>query len=361
MKRAAALARKAEGWTSPNPLVGAIIVRGAKSVGHGYHAKAGLPHAERNALEKAGNAARGAVMYVTLEPCSHLGRTPPCVRAIIEAGIRRVVGGIVDPNPEVHGKGFAALRAAGIEVTTGVLAGTCGELILPHFVNSTKKRPLVHLKLALSADGRIAPASGPARWLTGLPARRFGHRLRRRYDAVLVGIGTVLKDDPGLDVRFGKTPASQPLPVILDSQARLPLSSKLVRQKPSGRDTVLICLENAPHRRTGALSRAGVDVYTVATDDSHVSLGETLAILWGRGVRSILIEGGATVAASFLKAGLVDRVSLIVSPMFLGEKAVPLLKDLGIGTLAEAIRGRWLAYRRIGKDMLLEFELVERV
>ena len=357
MCRAAALARRAEGWTTPNPIVGAIVVQKGRSVGFGFHRRAGCPHAERVALARAGEAARGAELFVTLEPCAHHGRTPPCVDAIKQAGISRVVIGTLDPNPLVNGKGAALLEGAGIAVRVGVLEHLCREIILPYWVATVEGRPFVHLKLAMSADGRIAPAAGPTRWLTGVAARRFAHRLRRRYDAVLVGVGTVLKDDPSLNVRLGGVSVPQPLPVVLDSRARIPTTAKLVAKKPGGKAPLVLCSDSASEYRVRILRETGASVQQIqSTPTGLLDLNHAMAVLWKAEIQSVLVEGGSRVAGAFLRAGLVDRVTLIVAPLLLGQRAVPATDDIAVDTLSEAIRGRWVGIRRIGGDAVLEFD-----
>ncbi len=357
MKRAAALARRAEGWTTPNPIVGAVVVHDGLVVGCGYHAKAGSHHAEKKALHQAGQAARNADLYVTLEPCAHEGRTPPCVDAIIDAGIKRVIVGIVDPNPMVNGKGLSLLASAGIDVRCGILENLCKELILPYWIAATKQRPFVHLKLATSADGRIAPPSGKARWITGLPARRLGHRLRRRYDSVLVGVGTVLADDPGLDVRMGKQNQPHPVPVVLDSMARTPLSAKLVARKPGGNPPILICSKVAPSQRVDSLRKAGTKIIQVSpTAQGRIDVKIALQKLWDVGIRSVLVEGGSEIAGSFIRASTVDRITLLLAPFFLGKRGVPSVGEMGVENLNEVLRGKWRFCRRIGQDMLAEID-----
>jgi diaminohydroxyphosphoribosylaminopyrimidine deaminase/5-amino-6-(5-phosphoribosylamino)uracil reductase len=292
-----------------------------------------------------------------LEPCAHRGRTPPCVDAIIEAGISRVVIGTLDPNPLVNGKGAALLEDAGIAVKIGILEHMCREIILPYWVATVKGRPFVHLKLAMSADGKIAPAKGPTRWLTGVPARRYAHRLRRRYDAVLVGVETVLKDDPALNVRLGSSNPPQPLPVVLDSRARLPTSSKLVARKLGGKAPLVLCSDSVADYRVQILRETGAVVERIPpTSSGLLDLHHATKVLWKNQIQSVLVEGGSRVTGAFLRAGLVDRVSLIVAPLFLGKRAVPATDEIAVETLSEAIRGQWLGGRKIGQDIVLEFE-----
>jgi diaminohydroxyphosphoribosylaminopyrimidine deaminase/5-amino-6-(5-phosphoribosylamino)uracil reductase len=356
MKRAAALARRAEGQTTPNPPVGAIVVKDGIMRGAGFHHRAGEAHAEVIALAAAGSEAIGADLYVTLEPCAHYGRTPPCAGTIVDAGIRRVVAGMQDPNPLVNGKGFAFLTHAGIEVHSGVLASVCGRLIEPYVVAMAKGRPYVHLKLAMSADGRIAPATGPARWITGRAARRHAHRLRARMDAVLVGIGTVQADDPALTARLRKGHVAQPRPVVLDAEARTPPEARLLAD--SARTPIILCGENAPADRIRTLESAGARVVPVAERlPGLLNLSGALDALRREGIQSVLVEGGARVAAAFLAAGLVDRATLFLAPVFLGDEAVASVHNLGSVDLISAPRGRLTAARRLGSDAAIEMEL----
>lgn len=359
MARAAALARKGEGNTSPNPMVGALVVRDDNVLGSGYHKKAGEAHAERIALKQAGSAAEGATLYVTLEPCCHSGKTPPCTDVIIDSGIARLVAGVHDPNPLVHGRGFKTLQKAGIQVHHGILKKTCADLVEFHRINMVLNRPMVHLKLALSLDGCIAPARGAARWLTGIPARRYGHRLRRRYDGVMVGIGTVLSDDPQLDVRLYPSPDIQPAPIVLDSEARTPSSARLLIPNENVPNPIFIVSTASRESVVRLRSRGAIVLRCESDSNGGISPEHALSLLYDQGIRSILLEGGARMAASFLHAGLVDRVSLIMAPLFLGEHAIHALHGIGTPTLAEAPRARWRRVRRLGPDLLVDLECGE--
>lgn len=345
MRRALALARRGWGRTAPNPMVGAVLVRDGAVVGAGWHAEFGGAHAEGMALAAAGASARGATCYVTLEPCAHQGKTPPCAPALVDAGVARVVIGVADPNPVAAG-GAAVLRAAGIPVTVGVEA-TAAEALVAPFLHAARgaTRPFVTLKLAVSADGAIAPADGAPRWLTGPLARRLVHRLRAQVDAVAVGIGTVLTDDPRLTVRDVAPPRVAPRRVVFDHMARLPLASRLVRTAREVPVTVLVA-PGAPAARIAALEAAGVEVIPGATP------GASLGILRDRGVRHLLVEGGAGVAAGLLDAGLVDRVVILQASGELGPGALPALGHAG-RPLAERAAG-WpvLERRRLGPDVL---------
>ena len=356
MRLALNLARKGLGTTSPNPMVGAVVVKGRTIVGRGYHHRAGEPHAEILALRQAGTRARGATLYLNLEPCDHFGRTPPCTRAILEAGIRRVVAGMKDPNPLVSGGGIRRLRKAGIRVDVGILEKECRELNAPFCNYITRKRPFVTLKAAASLDGKVATRSGDSRWISSETSRNYVHRLRQAMDAVMVGIGTVLKDDPLLTVRLpGGKKTRQPLRVIVDSRLRIPLHSQLVRtagQYP----TLVATTQAASLSRKRRLAAANVEVAMIAKDArGHVSLRGLMKELARRGVVSLLLEGGSTLNASALKEGVVDRLLFFLAPKIIGGQRAPGVIG-GDGTLriknAEPVE--ILKVERIGPDILIE-------
>ena len=317
MLRALALAERGAGETNPNPLVGCVIVRSGVVVGEGWHQRAGGPHAEVIALERAGPRARGATLYVNLEPCVHRAkRTPPCAPVVAAAGLRRVVVAMRDPNPAVEGRGLDLLRRSGIEVTSGVRTEEARRLNHPFVVAQKRQRPFVLLKAALSLDGRIATASGESRWITTAAQRRQARALRRRYDGLLVGIGTVLSDDPVLL----PTPRTQRpfLRVVLDSRLRLPLPSRLVQTARRSPVMVLGLRGQAPRRR--ALEASGVTVLVDPRSTGRVSLSWAMGALWRHGLRSLMVEGGSEVLGSFLAARLVDQVALFRGPLLLGGR-----------------------------------------
>jgi len=317
MRRALALAARGLGETNPNPLVGAVVVRGGRVVGEGFHARAGGPHAEKQALERAGARARGATIYVTLEPCAHHGRTPPCAPLMRDAGIARVVAALRDPNPLVDGRGLRLLRRAGIEVATGVLGAEAARLNERFLTSMKAGRPFVLLKAALTLDGRIATASGESRWITGAGQRRQARWLRRLHDAVMVGIGTVLADDPLLlPVPRTRRPF---LRVVLDSRLRLPPNSRLARSASPRTPVLVLGCPGASERRR-QIEAAGVGVDEVAAESGRVSLAHALAALWVRGVTSLMVEGGSTVLGSFLAERVVDQVALFRAPLLLGGR-----------------------------------------
>jgi diaminohydroxyphosphoribosylaminopyrimidine deaminase/5-amino-6-(5-phosphoribosylamino)uracil reductase len=316
MARALRLAARGLGETNPNPVVGCVIVRDGRVVGEGHHARAGGPHAEVVALRRAGAGARGSTLYVTLEPCTHQGRTPPCVPQILSAGVRRVVAALPDPDPRVDGRGLALLRRAGLRVTTGVL-GVEALLLNERFVISTRAgRPFVLLKSGLTLDGRIATAGGESKWITSPAQRGQARRLRRLHDAVLVGIGTVLADDPVLlPVPGVKRPFFR---VVLDSHLRLPPASRLARS--ARRFPLLVLSREADPRRRQRLEARGVTVLCQPGAPSRVSLPWALATLWTRGIRSLMVEGGSEVLGTFLAARLLDAVALFRAPLLLGGR-----------------------------------------
>jgi diaminohydroxyphosphoribosylaminopyrimidine deaminase / 5-amino-6-(5-phosphoribosylamino)uracil reductase len=343
MRRALRLAARAAGRTSPNPLVGSVVVLNGEIVGEGYHHAAGEPHAEVNALRKAGEGARGGTLFTNLEPCAHQGRTPPCVDAIREAGVARVVVAMRDPDPRTDGKGIRGLRAAGIEVEEGVLKEDA-ERLNAGFVSRLKRgRPSVLLKLATTVDGRVAVPG--RRYLSGKPALREVHRLRDRTDAVLVGIGTVLADDPALTVREVK--GRDPLRVIVDADARTPTTAKVVRAKDPQR-TVIFVARDAEVRRTNKLREAGVLLVTAPRADGGLDLGAVLRWLGEHGVNTVMSEAGPHVAGALVRGGLADRVLLLVSPVAGGD-GPPALEGVPKASDLHDVR-----VRKLGDDLALE-------
>lgn len=350
MRRALDLARRGWGWTRPNPLVGAVIVRDGAVVGEGYHTICGGPHAEAVALLEAGEKARGADLYLNLEPCLDFPgkRTPPCVDAILAAGIRRVVVATEDPNPQVGGRGLACLREAGVEVVVGVLAEEAQRLNEVFFHWIRDRTPFVVLKLALSLDGRIATRTGKSRWITGPESRRCVHALRARYGAVLVGVGTVLADDPELTVREAEGP--QPVRIVLDSEGRIRLGARVL--SPQAR--TIVATTDAMLPETEARLRAqGAEVWRLPEERGRVNLRELLRRL-GEEVDSVLVEGGSEVAGAFLEGGLVHKIAFFYAPLLLGGRdAVPAVGGEGVADPAQAIRVRDLAIERVGEDFLV--------
>ncbi|MBI4560995.1 MAG: bifunctional diaminohydroxyphosphoribosylaminopyrimidine deaminase/5-amino-6-(5-phosphoribosylamino)uracil reductase RibD [Candidatus Rokubacteria bacterium] len=356
MRRALELASRAQGLTSPNPLVGAVVVKSGSVLGEGYHREAGAPHAEIEALKAAGQAARRGTLYVTLEPCIHQGRTGPCVPVVLAAGISRVVAAAADPNPKVQGRGIAALRRAGVEVSVGILEAEARELNRAFFTFMIERRPLVTLKAALTLDGKIAAWDMTSRWITGEPARHEAHRLRSRADAIAVGIGTLLADDPLLTVRLPEPWPREPLRVIVDSQARTPVTARVLTAGRPER-TLIAVSESAPQDRVGMLEATGATVLPLPSRDGRVDLARLLGALAERLVVAVLLEGGAELNAGFLEAGLVDRVALFVAPLLLGGAGAPGLVGGRGRSLKEAFRLQGLAVRQVGGDLLIEGDL----
>ncbi|MGC9530600.1 MAG: bifunctional diaminohydroxyphosphoribosylaminopyrimidine deaminase/5-amino-6-(5-phosphoribosylamino)uracil reductase RibD [Candidatus Bipolaricaulaceae bacterium] len=349
MRRALDLARLGEGYTRPNPLVGAVVVADGRVVAEGHHAGYGGPHAEAVALERAGDRAKGADLYVNLEPCAHQGMTPPCTDRILAAGVRRVIVATRDPNPLVNGRGVARLRAAGISVVEGVLKEEATRLNEIFFHWIATGRPLVALKLALSLDGKIASRTGAARWITGPEARREGHRLRRRHAAVVVGIGTVLADDPELTVR--QVPGPSPVRVVLDTHARLPAGANVLSPHAP---TVVATGPGVPARRRQELAARGAEVWELPSDGERVALPALLQRLGERGMDSVLVEGGGEVAWSFLSQGLVNKLYLLYAPLILGGRAaVSAVGGAGFPSPQAALRVDGLTVEQVGGDLLV--------
>lgn len=354
MQQALELARGGLGFVSPNPLVGCVLVKDGAVVGRGYHQRFGGPHAEVHALHEAGPQARGAVLYVNLEPCSHMGKTPPCADAVIQAGISRVVVALRDPNPLVAGTGLARLAAAGIVVTVGVCEAAAYKLNEAFIKFITTRRPFVTLKSAITLDGKIATRTGASRWITGELARQEGHRLRHAADAILVGIGTVLQDDPQLTTRLPDQQGANPLRVIVDSTLRVPRQAQ-VTDVTSDRCTLIVTTARAPVAYSEALRARGVEVvYLPAYDDGRVDLEALLRYLGERGVASVLVEGGATLSATLLRRRLIDKVLLFVAPKIIGGDGVSVVGPCGVETMDQVINLRDVVSQRLGNDVLLE-------
>ena len=350
MRAALALARRSLGRTWPNPAVGCVIVKDGRIVARGRTQDGGRPHAEVDALNKAGEAARGATVYVTLEPCSHFGKSPPCADALVRAGVARVVSAMEDPNPSVNGQGHARLREAGIAVDVGEGAREAAEINAGFLLRLRAGRPLFHLKLASSLDGRIATASGESKWITGEGARADGHRLRAIHDAILVGAGTVAADDPDLTCRLPGLKAYSPVRIVLASKAGLAETSKLAmtaRQVP----VWLLCTSAAPAARREALHKAGIEIIEVAAaGDGRVDAAAAAQALGQRGLTRVLVEGGGQVAAAFLKAGLIDRITSYRAGVVLGADGRSAVGELGFNQLDFAPRFRLVSARSLQGD-----------
>lgn len=356
MRLALRLAARGRGYTSPNPMVGAVVVKGGRVVGQGWHRQVGGPHAEVLALEAAGAAAKGATVYVSLEPCCHHGRTPPCTDALLRAGVARVVAACLDPDPRVSGRGVATLRAAGVAVDVGLLAEEARQLNEGYFKRVGTGLPFVSVKSAMSLDGKIATCRGESRWITGEKARAFAHRLRAEHDAVLTGVGTVLADDPELTVRLvrGRTP----LRVVADSQARTPPTARLLRADV--RPPIIAVSLRAPAARVRELERAGATIWRLPTRRGRVDLEALLRTLAREGANYVLVESGGTLAAAAIEHGLVDRVYYFVAPLLIGGAMAPTpFEGRGAARLAKAWRLGELRVRRLGGDVLLTADLAK--
>ena len=356
MRLALRLARRGMGTTSPNPMVGAVVVRGDRIVGRGYHRRAGEPHAEVLALRGAGEKARGATLYVTLEPCNHFGKTPPCTEAVLKAGIRKVVVGMKDPNPLVSGRGIQRLRKAGIEVEVGALGEACRELNAPFCKYITARTPFVILKGALTLDGKIATPSGDSRWVTSPESRQEVHRLRQAVDAVMVGIGTVLRDNPLLNVRLSRpNPKRQPLRIVVDSRLRIPMTSRLV-QTAFQYPTLIAATRAASPAKIHRLGKKKVEVWALPKNSrGKVNLGVLMKKLGERGIVSVLLEGGAQLNASALRERLVDRLLFFYAPKIAGgAKAPGVIGGEGVRRMRDAAPVELVRIRRIGPDLLVE-------
>jgi diaminohydroxyphosphoribosylaminopyrimidine deaminase/5-amino-6-(5-phosphoribosylamino)uracil reductase len=351
MRLALREARKGLGRTSPNPAVGAVVVNDGQVIGRGYHRKAGTPHAEVNALMDAGHDVRGATLYVTLEPCNHSGRTPPCTQAILERGISRVVVGMADPNPQVAGGGSRFLVDRGVSVTAGVLENECRAINRPFVKHVTTGLPWVIMKAGVSLDGRIAPASGQSGWITGEVSQRSVHRLRDRVDAIAVGIGTARTDDPSLTTRLPRG-GSDPLRVVLDTALTLSADAAMLKQK-SRAQTWIFCSHDASDERVCKLEKAGAVIRRITRDaNGHLDLNAVLVELGRHGITSLLVEGGGTVHGAFLRQNLYDEANIYIAPVFLGEKGVPLVAGV-LATPQEYLRLEGVQMRRLGSDVLL--------
>ncbi len=354
MARALELAAQGLGRTSPNPPVGAVFVRGGRIVGEGFHTRAGAAHAEVEALRRAGRRARGATLYVTLEPCTHHGRTPPCVEALLPLRLRRVVIAMPDPNPRVRGRGIRRLRATGIAVSVGPGADVARVITAGYCMRVQRGRPLVTLKLAATVDGRIATAAGASRWITGPAARALAHGLRDVSDAVLVGAGTVRADDPRLTCRLPG--GHDPLRIVLAS-SRLALPARAHVLAPGGPPTLVVAPRGAPAARVAALRRRGVEVLLLPARHGRVPFADLARGLGARGINSLLVEGGGAVAAEAIRARVADRLILFLAPLLFGGDAIPAIGDLGVVRPSGAVRLERVAVTHIGPDLVVEARL----
>lgn len=349
MKRALTLARKGVGKTSPNPAVGCVIVKNGAVVGEGWHKKAGEPHAEINALAMAGAKARGADVYVTLEPCSHTGKTPPCSKALIRAGVKRVVAGMLDPNPLVSGGGLVALKLAGIETSCGVLEDDCRAINLPFIKHITTGIPYVTYKCAMTLDGNIATVTGESRWISCEQSQKYVHRMRARMDAVMVGVDTIIADNPQLTVRHVR--GKNPLRVIVDTRLRTPESVKVLNGELSS-NTVIATTEINPRVHLRYL-RQGATVLVCNEYDGRVFMEDLLQKMGTMGVQSILLEGGSHLAGSMLQSGMIDELVIFIAPKVIGSNGFAPFTLQGITQMAQAIKLEFTNVCRSGADIVV--------
>ena len=354
MAQALMLAARGLGITSPNPPVGAVVVRKGRILGAGYHRRAGGPHAEVLALRRAGTQARGATLYVTLEPCCHLEkRTLPCVPLILKSGIARIVVATTDPNPKVRGRGIAALRLAGVKVDVGIGRSEAEALIEPYRTRLRTGYPFVTLKVAATLDGKIATSRRESRWITGLAARRVVRTLRAASDGILVGIGTVLADDPSLTAGQKSASSINPLRIVLDPNLRIPLGSQVLTDGKAR--TLLVATEAAPKTQLEVLRRRGVEVLVLPQHNGRVDWKALLTELGQRGLNALLIEGGAEVNASALQSGVVDRMIYFIAPKLLGgHDAIGAIGGLCPRNLADAVRLAKVTVSKVGSDIMIE-------
>jgi len=351
MKQVLRLAEKGRGRTSPNPMVGAVLVKGDKIVGKGYHAKAGESHAEILALEQAGESARGSTLYINLEPCSHYGKTPPCTPRVIEAQVKRVVIGMKDPNPQVKGRGIHRLRKAGIDVQMGVLERECQRVNEAFCKYIVKKEPFVILKVASTLDGKIATRNGISKWITGEVSRRFVHRLRDQVDGVLVGIGTILKDDPMLTTRIEG--GHDPYRIVLDSRLRIPERARIFDGSPSR--VIIATTKKGSKEKMERLKKRGGQILVFDSEEGKVNLKACLKGLGNMGIMTLLVEGGSRVNGSFLDERAVDKFYFFLSPKWIGDPEAPgIFGGNGVRDLEKMIKTRGVRVRKMGEDFLLE-------
>ena len=354
MRAALRQAEKGLGHTSPNPAVGAIIVRAGKVIASGYHKKAGADHAEVDALKKIGGKGKeGDVLYVTLEPCNHHGRTPPCTEAVLKSGIRRVVVGMKDPNPDVTGGGCDFLMRQGVEIKTGVLESACRHQNEFYLKNISTGRPFVIAKSALTLDGWTATSAGDSKWITNEKSRRFVHRLRDRVDGVMVGVGTVLADDPSLNVRLGKRKGRDPIRIIVDSHLRIPKNARVVNHESDAR-TLIAVGEDVPQGRRNAISKEMVSILICPKKNGRIDLTALMDILMKESVTSLLVEGGATLMGSMIREKLIDKYYLFKAPKILGgDDGVPMASGPGPKRIRECLNLRDIRVKKFGTDLLI--------
>jgi len=351
MRRVLRLAEKGRGRTSPNPMVGAILVKDSKVIGDGYHTKAGEAHAEIVALQQAGEEAQGATLYLNLEPCAHYGKTPPCAPRVVEEGVKRVVIGMEDPNPLVKGKGIEILRKADLDVDVGILEKECRRLNEAFCKYILQKMPFVILKVAATLDGKTATRNGDSKWISGEASRRLVHRLRNQVDGILVGIGTVLRDNPLLTTRIRG--GRDPYRIVLDSRLRIPEEASVIGKSPS--KAVIATTELAPREKIEKLEKRGVQILIFDSKEGRVDLKSCLSKLGEMGMTSLLVEGGSHINGSFLDEGLIDKLILFLSPKVIGDQQAPgIFGGRGVSNLQEAVGLREIRTKKVGEDVFLE-------
>jgi len=353
MKMALELAEQGRGWTSPNPMVGAVVVKDGTVVGIGFHQAAGGPHAEIHALNGAGEKARGATLYVTFEPCNHTGRTPPCTQAILRSGIKRVVAGMKDPNPRVTGGGLAFLKSQGLDVSVEVCEDECRRLNEIFIKYVTTSLPFVILKCAATLDGRIATRTGNSKWITNPLSRQFVHELRHAVDAIMVGIGTVLKDNPRLTTRLEGRKGSDPIRIVLDTHLSIPPNARLLHL-PSDSDTLIVTGSSAPAEKRRILERPGVRLLALKDDGGRIDLTALVRELGRMGITSLMIEGGSRVNSSALRAGIVDKICIFYAPKICGGNGVPVCQGTGVNLMEESMQITDISVRRFADDVMIE-------
>lgn len=354
MKRALELAKKGTGHTNPNPLVGAVIVKGGRIIGEGYHQMYGSHHAEVNAFKNATEDVKGATMYVTLEPCSHYGKTPPCANAIVEKGIKKVIVGLVDPNPEVSGRGIKILKDNGIEVITGVLeeeGRKLNEIFLKYI---TTKLPFCIMKTAMTLDGKIAAYTGDSKWITGEPSRKYVHELRHKTAGIMVGIGTILADDPMLTTRLEDREGSDPIRIIVDSSAKIPMKAKVLNLKSKAR-TIIATTKKANEDKIKALEEKGAEVIITPEKNGRVDLAFLMKALGERKIDSVLLEGGSELNYAAIEEGIVDKINAFIAPKIIGgTTAKTPIGGEGRAYMREAIALSKIDIQRFGDDIMIE-------
>ena len=353
MKQALRLARKGAGWVNPNPMVGAVLVKDGNVIGQGFHRYFGGPHAEVEALNSVTVPVNDATLYVNLEPCIHQGKTPPCTRLLVEKGIRRVVVAMPDPNPLMNGKGISWLKSHGVQVETGLLQSEAERLneIFCKYIRSRK--PFCLYKGAMTLDGKIATVTGESRWISSEVSRNMVHNLRHEFSAVMVGLGTVLKDDPGLQARRSGRVKKDPLKVIVDSSCRIPQDSRVLAQNPQL--TVLAVTRKAPLAKMAVIRRMGAQVIVCPEKHEQVDLHYLMLALGAMDIDSVLMEGGGTLAFSALQDNIIDKVLFFIAPKFLGGKKAPtLLEGDGFRRMAEAVPLKSMEIKKLGEDLIIE-------